>query len=107
MAREPGKPEDALTLHEHVSLTLTELATATGVRREMLVEMVEHAILTPSGEDPGDWQFPGPTPLRVRRALRLRNDLELNWPGVALAVALLDELETLRVQHRALLRRLR
>ena len=39
-------------------------------------------------------------------ARRLRQDLELNWPGVCLALELLDELHDLRRRHRALLRRL-
>jgi hypothetical protein len=32
----------------------------------------------------------------VRRALRLQHDLELNLPGAALALELLDEIERLR-----------
>ena len=33
---------------------------------------------------------------RIRRALRLSHDLELDWPATALALDLLDEIDRLR-----------
>jgi len=39
---------------------------------------------------------------RARRAIRLSRDLDVNLPGVGLALELLDELEDLRVRVRAL-----
>ncbi len=93
-------------LEDGTSYALVEFAGASGVRVEIIVEMVEHGILHPRGAGPAEWRFPATHLPTVRRALRLRRDLELNWPGVGLAVELLDELETLRRSHRALLRRL-
>jgi len=93
-------------LHEELTYSLVELAHRSGVETHLIVEMVSHAILEPRGTDAVNWRFPAPTLARVRRAVRLRRDLELNWPGVCLAIELLDELAELRRRHRALLRRL-
>jgi len=43
----------------------------------------------------------------IARATRLRRDLEINWEGVALALELLDEVQALRRENHALLRRLK
>jgi chaperone modulatory protein CbpM len=40
--------------------------------------------------------------IRVRRAVRLQRDLELNLPGTALALELIDEIEQLRCRVRRL-----
>jgi chaperone modulatory protein CbpM len=105
--RDRGTTVHVEILEEGPSYGLRELARVSGVRVELIVEMVEHGILQPHGARPGDWRFPAAHIARVRRALRLRRDLELNWAGVGLAGELLDELEDLRRRHRALLRRLR
>ncbi|MEQ8659950.1 MAG: chaperone modulator CbpM [Gammaproteobacteria bacterium] len=93
-------------LDEDDLLTLDELARASGVRIELIVELVSFDILSPHGHRADEWRFPAPALERVQRALRLRRDLELNWPGVSLGLALLDELGELRRRHHALLRRL-
>jgi len=97
---------DPQFLHEDESLSLDEIARASGVRVEIIIELVSHDILQPHGHEAREWRFPAPSIERVQRALRLRRDLELNWPGVSLGLVLLDELNDLRRRHRALLRRL-
>ena len=37
---------------------------------------------------------------RAQKALKLVRDLRVNWPGAALALDLLDEVERLRVEQR-------
>ncbi|MEQ8232763.1 MAG: chaperone modulator CbpM [Gammaproteobacteria bacterium] len=93
-------------LREETLLDLDEMARVSGVRVEIIVELVSHDILRPHGHSASEWRFPSPSLERVQRALRLRRDLELNWPGVSLGLELLDELAELRRRHRALLRRL-
>jgi chaperone modulatory protein CbpM len=47
------------------------------------------------------WRFSGSSLRRARLALRLSQDLEVNAPGVALALDLMDEIEELRARlHR-------
>lgn len=100
------QPNNPGLLHEELSLTLDELSALSGVEIRLIVEMVDHAILEPRGADTRDWRFPAPALPRVRRALRLRRDLELNWPGVCLAIELLEQIAELKRRQRALLRRL-
>lgn len=42
----------------------------------------------------------------VHRAVRLRNELELDWPGIAVALTLLDENARLTRENRLLQQRL-
>lgn len=86
-----------IVLDEQVTFTLRELSHACGVETELLVEMVEEGVIEPAASD-AEWQFYGDSLIRAQRAIRLVRDLELNWPGAALALDLLDELE--RLQHR-------
>ena len=89
-------------LEEQTGLTLDELCRACGTRVDILVELVEEGVLTPSGEEPGTWRFTGVHLRHARVAVRLQRDLGVNTAGAALALQLMDELETLRARLRAL-----
>jgi chaperone modulatory protein CbpM len=86
---------------DDVSMTLTELCQACGTERELVMQLVEHGIVEPSGAEPANWVFAGSSLPRARTALRLLRDLELNLPGAALAVDLLDEIGRLQRELRA------
>jgi chaperone modulatory protein CbpM len=60
------------------------------------VELVDEGILQPAGRNPEQWRFPGTSLQRARTAMRLQQDLKINLAGVALALDLLDEIESLR-----------
>ncbi|VAW90754.1 hypothetical protein MNBD_GAMMA21-1832, partial [hydrothermal vent metagenome] len=47
---------------------------------------------------PSDWLFNGADVVRVQVVLRLQRDLEINTPGAALALQLLDEIASLQKQ---------
>lgn len=83
-------------LDERTVLTLQELCLACGVHAELVIEMVEEGVLEPEGAGPGEWRFRGTALTRAQKALRLVEDLRVNWPGAALALELLDELERTR-----------
>ena len=59
---------------------------------------VSEGVLSPAGSSPEDWRFSGESLRRAKTAARLTNDLELNTPGVALALDLLEEISRLRCQ---------
>lgn len=101
----PRSPQRAL-LDDATVLSLAEFCRAGDVSVEIVVEMVEQGVIEPQGRQRADWRFSGAALRQARRALRLRRDLGLNWPGVALSLSLLEELTELRRRHRALLRRL-
>lgn len=85
-------------LDENFELTLTELAQRGSVRIELIIELVQEGVLEPQGEKPEQWRFTGPDLIRLHRALNLQRDLELNLPGIALAIDLLEELDDLRAK---------
>ena len=82
--------------------SLKDLCETCGVHAESVVEMVESGVLDAQGDRPAEWRFTGGSLVRFQKAVRLRRDLELNLPGVALSLDLLDDLEMLRNEVRAL-----
>jgi chaperone modulatory protein CbpM len=83
-----------IVLDEQVTFSLRELSVACGIQTELVVEMVDEGVIEPAVAG-AEWQFHGDSLVRAQRALRLVRDLDLNWPGAALALDLLDELERL------------
>lgn len=85
-----------MLINEQVTFSLAEISQACSCRREWIIGLVDEGVLAPFGEDSNDWQFPGGCVSRARTAARLHRDLKVNLAGVALALELLEELETLR-----------
>ncbi len=85
-------------LEEDVELTLVELCRTCRLTAERLMELVEEGIVEPLGRDPERWRFRGASVRRVRCALRLERDLGVNFAGAALALELLEELQSLRAR---------
>ena len=93
------------TLQPH-QLTMDELCRTCAVHAGYIVELVHEGIIVPtvevgSSSAPETWRF---STLHVRHtkvAWRLQRDLHVNLQGAALALQLLDELETLRAQMAA------
>ena len=89
--------EGSIVEHD-VHMTIVELAEATSTPEDMIMAWVSEGVLSPAGASPQDWRFSGNSLQRAKTAARLMHDLELNLPGVALALNLLDELDQLRSQ---------
>ena len=79
-----------------VTFTITEFCLHTGVSEEELNEIVGLGVVEPS-----DYAV-----TVVQRALRLRQELALDWPGIAVALTLLEENTQLRQENRLLRQRL-
>jgi chaperone modulatory protein CbpM len=87
-------------------LTLTEVVHSTHSTEATVITAVEHGIVEPRGRRPADWRFDAQMLAVLQRALRLRQDLELDWAGAALALQLLDQLRELREDNERLRREL-
>ncbi|VAX14554.1 hypothetical protein MNBD_GAMMA24-2723 [hydrothermal vent metagenome] len=87
-----------LIVNEDTTLTLAELSHACRVHAEWIVALVEEGILEPQGDMRTGWHFSGPNLRRARMAVHLQQDLGVNLAGAALALDLMDELESLRRQ---------
>jgi len=89
-------------VEEEIHLTLFELCRVCNVPEDQVRHWVGEGVLEPIGEAPHEWRFAGASLRRTRVATRLARDFELNPPGVALALDLLDEIESLRAHLRRL-----
>jgi chaperone modulatory protein CbpM len=88
-------------VEEELTLTTVELSHAANADEAHIALWVSEGVLQPSGGTSREqWRFSGQALSRVRVAMRLSRDLELNSPGVALALDLLDEIESLEAQLR-------
>jgi chaperone modulatory protein CbpM len=85
-------------VEEEIHLTLVELCRVCHVPEEQVRDWVGEGVLEPVGASPPEWRFAGAALGRTRLATRLARDLEINAPGVALALDLLDEIEALRAR---------
>jgi chaperone modulatory protein CbpM len=91
--------EDALTgeiFEEYTALSVDELSRLCAVDRAYIVELVQEGVLSVTTVEAEQWRFAGTALRRARTALRLQRDLEINLPGVALALELMEELDALR-----------
>jgi chaperone modulatory protein CbpM len=89
-----------LVVEEEILMNLSELCRACNAEEMHVMAWVFEGVLTPMGESPTDWQFGGDSLRRAKLAVRLSQDLDINPPGVALALDLLDEIALLRTQVR-------
>lgn len=79
-------------------LTLEELCHACQVSSDFIEEAVEYGVIELDEEDLESVQF-GPDHLkRMRTAVRLYRDLEVNLAGIAIVLDLMDEIERLRMR---------
>ena len=85
---------------ESAILSIKDLSRMCAVDERHIVEFVEEGVLNVVNIS-SEWRFTGDALRRARLAVRLERDLELNLPGVALAVELLEELARLRRQLEA------
>lgn len=103
MNSENGLPQLAVCiLEEQTQLTLADLCRACAVHAERIIELVDAGVLEPVGREPARWRFSGASLHRARVALRLQRDIGIDLAGAALALELLDEIDSLRVRLRAM-----
>ncbi len=89
---------DGSIVENELHMTIVELSHASRTPEEMIMSWVSEGVLSPSGSTPQDWRFSGDSLRRAKTAAHLTHDLELNVPGVALALELLDEIAKLRTR---------
>jgi chaperone modulatory protein CbpM len=84
------------------NLTLTEVTLSIRLPVETIIIMIDQGIVEPRGTEPDDWLFAPHMLETLRRAMRMQQDLELDWAAIALALSLLDKLEESRAENRRL-----
>jgi chaperone modulatory protein CbpM len=94
-----SEPIDVDLLDDSVEFTLEDLCRICGVREAVVTEIVQEGVVEPrrSGES---WRFTGVAVTRIQRVIRLQREFEVNLPGAALALELLEEIERLKRRMR-------
>lgn len=82
-----------VVVEQERDLSLNELSQVCSVSREYILELVDAGILEPLEFDSENWSFDGISLRRVKVSLRLQRDLEVNLPGIAVILDLLESRE--------------
>jgi chaperone modulatory protein CbpM len=94
--------DEVVWLHGETEITLVELSQSTGLPDEIVRELVDYGVLEPAGEGGVHVCFHAECVARVRTAARLRSDLELETPALALVLSFLERIQRLEAQVRHL-----
>jgi len=89
----------ASVMQQQTELTLLEVSRCCAVQIDFVTQMIDEGMIAPlTGSEPANWRFADSQLRQITRAWRLQRDLGINLAGAALALQLLDEIETLRAQ---------
>lgn len=91
-----------ILLEDDYQVSLAELCRACSIHADWLIDLVNEGIIEPRGKTVADWRFSSVEIVRVHTVIRLQQDLQVNLAGAALALDLLDEIDSLRARLRAL-----
>lgn len=83
-------------LDESITYTLAELAQMGNISDVVIVEMAEYGIIEPQGASQQQWVFTSRSVIRFKKAIRLHQDLAINWAGISLVLDLIEERDDLR-----------
>lgn len=90
------------------TFTLREICERGDVHAEFVIKLVSHGVIAPVTEgEVSQWRFDLPALTRLRKAQRLQRDLDINIPGLAMSLELLDDVQQLRREVDRLNRQLR
>lgn len=85
---------------ETSEITVVELCEVCAVDEQTIEELITEGILEPLGDDGKKARLPYSSVRRTRTVVRLQRDLGVNLAGAALAIELLERIDSLRAQLR-------
>lgn len=94
------------------SISFEDLCQVEGVEGELIVEIVEYGIVMPINNQSEharyeQWLFDTGAIHWIKKALRLRRDLEIDWVAIAMVIDLMQEKEALQKANESYQRQLR
>lgn len=87
-----------VVIEESQSITIEELCQLTHCKKEIIYQLIEYQLIAPKGGSPKEWRFDSSALKRTRIASSFYYDLEINFQGIALALELMEKIETLEHQ---------
>ncbi len=78
-------------LNDDVEHDIKELCRYAEVSLAQIQQMVDEGILDPHGSTPNEWRFNQRDFSRTRIVAHLQHDLDVNLPGAAIIVELLEQ----------------
>ncbi len=91
------RPEsyDVLWLDRSQSVSINDLIDLSGLTEDEVRELVDVGALAPTNPQEVPWTFSADCIVTVRKASRLRDDLELDSHALVLALTLLEQIRAL------------
>jgi chaperone modulatory protein CbpM len=89
---------DVLWLDQVETVSITELAGLSGLSEADVRDLVDLGALAPANPGDAQWTFSANCVVTMRRACRLRTDLELDMHAVALALTLIEQINRLETE---------
>jgi chaperone modulatory protein CbpM len=90
-----------------VHLSFIEITSILQLPETTLLDIIEHGILQPvTGNTTDTWLFEQQMISVLKKAVRLHQDLEINWQGIAMVLELLEQREQLQIENALLKQRL-
>ena len=86
-------------------MTIQMLSEATGARITIIAQLIRSGLIETIGNPSNDPLVPQGTVLRVRKMLRLRRDLGVNFSGASIIVDLIDRMNVVTRELAQLRRR--
>ena len=96
MPKKPHPTHSGTIVANEAELTIDDLCNACGLPKDKIVTYVGEGIIEPAGDTIVEWRFSRTTIIELHRAQRLEQDLGLNEAGIALALELLSQIDTLK-----------
>jgi len=94
------------------SISFKELCQVEGIEGELIIEIVEYGIVMPLNMESEQsryeqWLFDTGAIHWMKKALRLRHDLEIDWVAIAMVIDLMQKKEALQKENSLYKRQLR
>lgn len=86
---------ESVWLNASDTCTFEHIVEVSGLSRDELRDLIETGVIEPSDEEGGEYHFHTHYVAVARRARRLRDDFDLNTPGLTLALTLLRRIDDL------------
>ena len=90
-----------------IEINAKDIYFSLDITEAVLIDIIEHGIVAPLlGDNSQTWVFHSNAFNVIKKASRLRRDLELEWQAIALVLDLLEQRDFLKAENTVLKQRL-